>query len=401
MQPARLPWWMRALDGAHASVQSAGLQVVSLDPETMIRAAAKRVGAPPIEDPRLRQRLGRLCRSIEQDANLNLFGRISMRRHLVDALVTRMRVDQLERERPDVFDTKLRDPVIVVGLPRSGTTFLHRLLHADPVARAFPIWELRQPIPGPGPDRRRETFVEELKQVKRLIPDIDIKHRIDVDEPEECMFFCDPSLISLSFWVDATCFDYLENFASRDHTDAYQTYRKILQYFQSEQPSRRLTLKAPAHTGNVEALKRAVPEAHLVQTHRDPVKVAPSMCSLLLSVQEMQAQQLDRRRTVETNLRILEYSVNRNHEQRARLNEPIFDIDYAELVADPFAAVRSIYEHFDLPWSSTVEEHLRAHIDDRPQHKYGKHEYSPADYGWTEDQLARRFSDYRERWGFA
>jgi hypothetical protein len=217
-------------------------------------------GEPDFEEP-----LAILCRSAEEDARLSLLGRMAVRDQITRALVTRLRRIDLRRKNPGIFSAPLTAPLIVLA-SRSGTTLLHRLLALASDARAIPMWQLQQPIAPPGPDRRREEAIAQVARIKKVAPELDAKHHIDADEPEECVFLLDSSLMSPSFWMFAPVYGYLSWLLDRDSHAAYRVYREHLQIFQAETPDLRLTLKAPAHTAGLEALLAAIPEAMIVQT---------------------------------------------------------------------------------------------------------------------------------------
>jgi hypothetical protein len=233
--------------------------------------------------------------------------------------------------------------------------------------------------------------------LKAVARQLDAKHFVGTDEPEECMFLFDSTMVSISFWMFAPVFSYLRWYLRQDQSHPYRAYREHLQLFQDEAPHRRLTLKAPLHTGNLDALFGALPEALVIQTHRDPVPIVASVNSLFYTFHSVISDHVDLRRMAATNAELLAGSITDNLQARERWRDRILDVRYKDLLADPITTVRLIHDRFDLGWSHGYEEHLRRHLADRPQHRHGVHTYAAEEFGLTDELVAARFKEYRER----
>jgi hypothetical protein len=286
----------------------------------------------------------------------------------------------------------------VIGLPRSGTTFLHRLLALAPEARALRYFEVRHPIAAPDHDDRHERARREHRGMAWLAPGLDAKHFSGPDEAEECLFLFDSSFVSSSFWVAAPAYGYLDWYLEQDQRAAYQQYREHLQIFQVEQPSRRLTLKAPVHTANLGPLLEAIPNVKLVQLHRDPARSLNSVNSLFYTLHHAVTDQVDRQRLGRANLELLARGIDRNLAARQGLPEgAVLDVYYDDLVTDPLGVVRKIREHHGLSFDDDYASRLRAFVAGNPQHKHGQHRYSADDFGLYDRQIRQRFAEYLER----
>ncbi len=334
-----------------------------------------------------------LCHSIEADAGLSLAGRIAFRDYIVRTLVNRLRYVRARDCEPEVRRVPLVPPIIVIGLPRSGTTFLHHLLACDPGSRPLRLWELMEPIAGPGPDHRRQRTSKVLARARWMDRTLDAKHHFDADNPEECVLLLDPTLASASFWVFAPVHRYLKWLREQDLHRSYEVYRWYLQWFQRETPTQRLVLKAPAHTAAVDALLHAIPNARLVQTHRDPAAVVPSANSLVHSLHALVSEGLDVERMGKSNLEHLEHLVATSEQARARSGGWV-DVRYADLVADPIACVRRIYDHLELVVSDEMVEGMQRHLAARPKDKFGQHAYSARGVGPSDAWVRERFAEY-------
>lgn len=396
--PPELPLRIRTLNRLGHWLRRAGVRIAPFEPDALRRIAMRRSGLSDFdEDARFTEALTVLCRSVEQDAALSLAGRIGIRDYVIHALVNRLRYVHARAVEPEVAEIELEPPIIVVGLPRSGTTLLHHMLALDPRARSLLFWELMEPIPGPGPDRRRDTLARTLADIKRMDGAIDGKHHFDVDNPEECMLLLDATLMSVSFWVFAPVHEYLAWLRHQDQREAYQVYRWYLQRFQRDSPGRRLVLKAPAHTAALEALLHAVPNARLVQTHRDPAEVVPSLHSLIFSMHAMVSDAVDVERMSQGNVAHIEHLIATAEAARAAGHSWV-DVSYEAMVRDPVACVRRIYRDLDLPLSDELIERMMQFVAGRPKGKFGEHRYAAEDFSTTASDLRERFAHYHRKY---
>ncbi|MDP3936902.1 MAG: sulfotransferase [Deltaproteobacteria bacterium] len=398
LEPVLHPLPSRIINGIGAGLRAGGLHPLSFAPGKFKKRATRMIGLRDFGEADFEEGLSVLCESVERDAGLLLTGRLAYRDLITNSLVTRLLRIEARQRRPAVFKLPLVPPLIVLGLPRSGTTLLHRLLSLSEDARSPALWEMQQPIPPPGADERREMSLREVKRFKKVAPDIDAKHHVDVDEPEEEIFLFDSSFWSFSFWVMAPVYGYLDWYLRRDPLPGYRVYREHLQLLQETSPGKRLTLKAPAHTGHIEALIETVPEAMIVQTHRDPVKITSSINSLMYTLQSYLTESLDVKRAAAANTGMFVQFVERNMASRRTIPEGrILDIRYRDLTADPVGTVKRIYDHFGLKFDESFESRMRKWMAERPQHKFGKHEYAAEDFGMTDAQISEQFKDYVER----
>lgn len=375
---------------------------LALSPEEFCAQARRLSGLDDFGPDDFRPGLERLHGSYTNDSVLNHVGSAAVSAHITMALVTRLRLVRLHEDRPGIFRQPLNEPLIVTGLPRSGTTFLHQLLCQLPDARWLPTWETREPIADSNADRRREHHARHLNLMRTFAPELEDKHPVVLDAPDECMYLLDPSFVSPSFSMNAPTWTYSSWLLDQDQRRPYGIYRELLQVIQATAPERRLILKSPGHVGMIEPLLAAVPEARIVQTHRDPMTIVPSMCSVLESSHRICSDGVERvlggRRTLDH----LARQCQRNMDQRRRLGAPpVVDVRFEELIREPLAAARAIHDRFGWQWTPDVEARLSAWIAKGPPRQVGRHRYSLEDYGLGADEIATRFADYRAAWGYA
>jgi hypothetical protein len=224
---------------------------------------------------------------------------------------------------------------------------------------------------------------------------MDAMHYLRADTPEECIVALGLTFNSLIFFTLLPVYGYLEWYLEQEGArQKYREYRWLLQVFQSQEPERRLTLKAPAHVGDLEALVQAVPEALVIQTHRDPVTCVSSVFSLLYTFHLAVANEIDLPRATSLALRAYEGWLGRNLAFRAAYPGVIYDVFYDSLVSDPVGTVQGIYAHFDLPWTDAYASDLQEFVQRNPKNKHGTHRYSAPDFGVTEAEIAKRLGFY-------
>jgi hypothetical protein len=379
-----------------AAVRKLGVPVARLSATALQQAAAEEVGSIDFGNGYFREGLRVLVDAIEDDAAIHMAGRLHLRSLLVRELVTRLRLQQARRRDPELERGPKLAPLVVCGLPRSGTTFLHRLLAEHESARPLPLWELMEPLPGPGPDRRFATAKSRMERLSALVPDaLDPQHLIRAELPDECGHLFKHTFFSSIYW-QAPLHRYLEHYLRADPGPAYRDYRAALAVL--DRPGRRLVLKDPFHARHLSSLLEVLPAANVVMIHRDPVEVVPSFHKLTLSVHRVFSDEVDVRRTVELNTRWLCDLAQRSLDARPSIApERIVDVGYRELVADPVAVVARIHERFGLPLDTPTRARLDRYVAAHPQRQYGANPYRIEDYDQRPEVLAERFSAYRAR----
>jgi Sulfotransferase family len=396
-----LPLRLRVLNTVGKHLGAARLPVAALDEEALVQAAVKATGLTEFGNGYYREGLLRLLESVEDDAALHLSGQLAYRETIVGSLINRLLLTEACRLNPETFRRPLKSPIIVLGLPRSGTTFLHRLLAMDPAHRAVPWWELARPLPGTDSDeksdRRRQVFQKKLHRLQKITPDLDRKHYTRVDTPEECIWLLASTFLSPLFWALAPVYGYLDWYKNQDRLQAYYEYRLLLQVLQAADPTRRLVLKSSTHTGAVDTLLQTVPGSLLIQTHRNPVETSASLASLFYSLHSRMTERLDVRRMTEAILSFHEHQIARNLEARDAHLGALFDVYYDRLIADPLGTVRTIYDHYGLAWTEEFAERLNNYLQQNPRGKHGAHLYAPENFGQTGEAISERFAAYIER----
>lgn len=371
---------------------------VNIDANAVIDSVNELAGnASPrgqLERPEWEEGLRRYAAAVAK-APVHLFGALHVRNFIKRSVAQRV---YLNRERHRLKGLS-QSPLVVCGLPRSGTTFLHRLLAEAAQTRALPLWELADPIrPSSGPDRRLEK-ARRRNALMRKFPafDMDAIHHVRPELPDECSHLFKGSFRSAIQW-QVPAYEWLDWHMTVPAWDAYRDWRDWLALL--EVAGLRYVLKDPYHVRHLRELFAVVPDAMVVRTHRDPLETLPSWHKLILNVQAILCERLDVPRIVEATTR-WELSLTTaaltlgDGVPKAR----VYDLDYRRLIADPVDAVRAIHEHFGLDWGEELQARIERYARENTQRKFGENHYSIEEFGQSEADLKRRFAPYREAFG--
>jgi Sulfotransferase family len=343
--------------------------------------------------------LGVLLESYARDAGLTPLGRKAARVGLRGALAARLVTEAGWAAHPEHAAVPIERPIFVTGLPRSGTTALHRLLTADPAHQGLELWLAEVPQPRPPRDTWAANPVFQGIQAGYARhhvehPEFMGVHYIAADTVEECWQLLRQTMRSVAFECLAHLPTYSSWLAGQDWTGPYLRHRRTLQLIGLHDTGRRWVLKNPSHLFALDALLAAYPDALIVQTHRDPRAVIGSMCSLAAQATEgwsttfltdvIGADQLE---LWARGLR--EFAAARARHDPARF----FDVDYADFTADPVGTVESVYARFGLPYSGAAADAVRAlHAAAAAGSALPGHRYALPDFGLTPGQVDERFS---------
>jgi hypothetical protein len=333
--------------------------------------------------------------------------RHSFRRQIVHFLNQRLRWRDDERRSPEILDERIEAPLMIVGLPRTGTTLTHDLLALDPGARAPRNWEYAAPWPAP----EVATFTTDPRIAKvqaswdaQLAASPELAHMLPIDAnmPSECndsmMFhFAGPN-----YWAWFRVPEHRRWTEEQTAPGLYGTHKRILQELQWKGPRGRWTLKSPGFIGDLDAIIDTYPDATLVWTHRDPATTIASLSSLVAALQNaLLGEYPDPVELGKSTRELWVACLKRGMAARKdpRVAKAIIDIPYRELVKDKVGATRRIHEHVGLEFT---DEH-RKRIDDlevaQPSSQFAKHSYSPEDFGVDVDSLREELAEYYAEYG--
>lgn len=406
LEKPRRPLPIAIFNGLGRSLARVGLRS-SLDPDTLVAEARRKTGLQDFgrgsESEWFREPLRVLTDSLEHEAKLTPLGRMIQRGRLVSALSTRLRAAALLREHPEILDVELGPVLVIAGLQRTGTTMLHRLIASDPDTRSLLSWEALNPLPLPGEAPGRPTArVRQARIAERglayLAPDFFAIHPVEHDAPEEDVLLLD--LCFMSQAPEATLYvpTYAAWLEKQDHRPAYAYLRQMMQILLWLQPARHWVLKSPHHMEYLGVLLEVLPEARIIQTHRDPLKTLASFCSMVSHARGVFSDDVDPHEVARHWLRKVRLLIERAIEARERFGEEHFiDVSYYDLLADPIAELARIYEFAGIPFPDRARQAAQQARARNVQHKYGRHHYRLEDFGLSPEIIECELGFYRER----
>lgn len=401
--PERPEWLARIIDECRYMDPAA---IVPLDAQNLIATAMQRTGLADFGSDDWREPFDILTRSLDNEAELHLFGRIMTRNELINLLEVRLRVEETYRLHPEIEDEVIDAPVFITGLGRSGTSILFELLSQDGQFGVPSSWEAMFPCPPPEAatyrsDPRADVAHQLLTQWGRAAPPWQAMHESGGWIPAECVAVYEASFRSDNMPSKAPAGEYAAWLASADMKPALQYYARLLKLLQWRNPRKHWLLKSPSHLSYLPTLFDVFPDARVIVTHRDPIKANASITNMLATLFWM-------RSTKPFNVSEFEALMTPDG-VAARLNRLIDWIDagdvpasrisaslYADLINDPEQAVATLYKRVGLTLDDKASEAVRSYIAHKPRHKFGVHTY---DTGTEADIIRQRdlFRRYQDR----
>lgn len=374
---------------------------VSLSESSLLEAAERSTGLLDLGDPSFREPFRRLLGSLEDEARLSPVGRFIVRERLVSTLANRMRIEEAIRENPGITEDRVTSPIVVVGLQRTGTTLLHRLLASDRRIRALASWEALSParLAPPGkPDPRVANAELAERSLKYLAPDFFAVHPVEAGAPEEDVLLLDLSFRSTVPEATLRVPSYARWLEDQDQTPAYRMLERALQVLQAQRMADRWVLKTPHHLEWLDVLLSVFPDALVVWTHREPAETVASFCSMVAHGRGVFSDHVDPQEIGRDWSRKVRRMVERAMAARAAAGERYFvDVRYEDLVRDPLAQVRRVYERAGMPWTRDAEVSMKDLLRVQTKDRFGEHRYRLEDFGLERGQIERDLAAYRER----
>ncbi len=353
--------------------------------------------------------LAMLASPRQDRAALTFLGRMALKHLLLERLAARLCVQRFVQDNPGVQAAAVARPIIVVGLPRTGTSLLQQLLSQDPCCRPMLGWythDLRPPpATSPAADKSRcKDLRRRLWLIYQAVPDLRSIHDATAGGADECLPLLMNSFMTAALGLLADEDEYCTWLRGQAMQRAYEYYRLQLQILQWRLPRGHWVLKSPAHLPHLDVLAGTFPDAAIVQLHRDPLKVVPSMLSMryktLAAFNRLAPACLPG--MIAESLENMHWMISKAMRDREQAGAGRFtDVSYADLIRDPLAVVRGVYDRFGYAWSRQYEERLRAWIARAARRRRPLHKYALDQFGLDAPQLEERFGAYCSRFAIA
>ncbi len=377
--------------------------------QRLIAAARARTGLDEFGEMSVSEPLQLLLDATVREASLGVVGRVALKWDVLRFLTNLLRLREACRLEPDIGNEPIAAPIFITGMPRSGTTFLHRMMLCDPANRAPLVFETIFPCPDAagwrGRGGREARVARQLRTFEWLAPEFHDLHRLTPRSPQECTEILAHSFRSLRFdttyripsyrrWLDGE---------GGQHAPAYVLHKLFLQYLQhGESPGkpRRWVLKCPDHLFAMACLKAVYPDARIVFVHRDPLKVLLSVARLTEVLRRPFSRRVDPMEIGrQESARWLEGAERMMAESRKDRASAIRHVHYLDLIADPAATVAEVYRHFDLALPDGAREAIRRTDQAEPNGGYGRRPYRFDAHGLNAEAEREKFRPYMARFG--
>ncbi len=379
---------------------------VDLSVAAVLSAAVERTGLEDFGPPDFHERLALWLEEIDQDPERTGLGRLGVYGDCTRYAANRLRIRDLLKRHPEIQDVEIRQPLIVVGLPRSGTTHLVNLIAADQRLRSMPLWECQEPVPDPrerpgpdGVDPRYRRCAEAWEQFRSTAPLIASMHPMEPDHIHEELELLLPDFTSYNQEWIARVPRWRDYYLSHDQTEHYGYLKSALKILQWYRPRDHWVLKSPQHLEQLGPLLKTFPDATIIVTHRDPVSVVQSTITMLTYGARMNYTKsrpewyleywTDRIR------KLLEASVR---DRDLLPSDRTVDVLFHEFMADDMATVERIYDVAGLSMTHEARAQIRAYVRDHPRGKEGQVVYDlRADFGVEPALVRESFGFYMDR----
>jgi Sulfotransferase family len=406
--PKPRPQWVTELNAFGRQLGSPAA-LVSLDEASLIEAARTATGLDDFGDDGWREGYDVFLAALEHEADLNLLGRIMARDEIVRALVNRLEVHATLAEHPEILDERIESPVLVVGTGRSGTSILHELLAQDPAHRVARTWELLHPCPPPEratytTDARIAAADQEYTFWHLVAPEYQTMHENGGDVPNEDPLIDQLEFVSDHFMGSYPVPSYSRWLARADLEPVFRAHRRFLQLLQCRCPAGRWVLKSPSYLAKLPRFFAEYPDAYVILTHRDPLKVLPSLVSIMATLRWMHSDTVNVDAVVKTAVSGTAIAMDYVMQWRSDGTLPddrIIDVRFDDLVGDPWPTMHRVYDRIGSALTDDTEARMRAYLDARPRERHGRHDYEFTDTGLDLAATRERFAKYQAQYGIS
>ena len=376
-----------------------------LNVNNILNAAMQNTRLRAIGNPMFMQGFEVLIKSINEEADLNTIGIQSQEYRLTGILSNMLRIEAALKQYPEILDEKIIAPVVIVGLPRTGSTMTHRLLASDPRHTAMIWWEGRYPAMLENEDRGNPTErialgKAEVDAVVAASPEALKIHPWDYKGADEEILLLEHTFFSTvpeSFMRLPTYSKWIEE---QDHIHAYKQLKIMLQYLQWQNPgreSKKWILKSPHHLGFIDKLLDVFPDSKVIQTHRDPQKTVPSFCSMCANLFEPLTNTYDKNMIGSHWANKLATVLNHTMQVSNANPKNFLNLEFINMIKDPIAEMTAVYKFINEDFNDQAENAMKAWKEEN-QHEMGAHLYSLEEFGLESSFIDTNFKKYIDQY---
>ncbi len=377
------------------------------DRDTFLFAAQEEAGLSDFGDTWFFEHIDALIPELNRTARLSEAGTFGAHAMIQSSLVRRLRHIDLLKRHPEILDEEVKVRAVLTGLPRTGSTMLHRMLASAPELTGVKWYEAQNYVPFEGesrgmPEPRRESAKGILAYMLEAIPELMSIHPMSIDQPDEEVIILgqlfSSSMIESTYFVPG----YARWLSTQDARPAYDDLITILKSLQWQDPSRKgkeWVLKTPGHLMALDTVLDVFPDATIVMTHRDPVSTVPSYCSMEASLYKLGSDQISNDDIGRFWMARLGEWLDHFMTVRERAGDDRFvDIDYRKQIQDPIGQASRVLEATGIPMSKDIRDGMEDWIEANRREHRAPHKYSMGDFGLSEEQISDKFRDYRKQY---
>ncbi|HIG68801.1 MAG TPA: sulfotransferase [Myxococcales bacterium] len=384
---------------------------LSLDRDSILDEAMRTAGSSDFGDKAFREPFERLVAALDGEAKLNAVGRGMQRARIVGLIVNRLRTEAYIARHPEILDEEICEPIVIVGLPRTGTTMLHRMIAADPENYSLLWWESRNPAPFAAPEdwlgskERDPRILDAEAEVAAMLegaPDLMAMHPLEAEGPDEEIMLLEHAFFSTNpeAFVNVAEFGAWQD--DQDQTSGYRYLERLLKFLQWQKKqrgevARRWVLKSPHHLGFMDLLFKVFPDARVIQTHRDPAQTIPSLASLIQAIRAMGSDDADPHVTGQQWSDRMSRAMSRCMKVREKHQDQFIDVFFADVLKDPLTEIRKSYEFAGWKLTDAAIDSMKTWAVDNSRDKREAHHYTLEEFGLTQAGIERDFAAYRDR----
>jgi Sulfotransferase family len=347
-----------------------------------------------------REGLERTVAGLNAEAGLNDLGRVIQHATISNALIQRLRIEETYRTHPEIGDEVVEGPVVVIGLPRTGTTALSQLVANDPQFRSLRVWESQACTPPPEAatqhsDPRIAAAAEGIAMIDSMFPEFKTMLSSEPEAATECQDLMGMSFRTYHFDGVVRVPSYVEWLLQCDMRETYAYHKRVLKLLQWHCKPNLWHLRTPVHMFALDAFVTEYPDAKFLWSHRDPARVLGSVCSLIQYVRSWSSDRHDPEELGAEQLAWWALGMKRAMDFRKQFGDDRFvDVSFADLQNDSVNTVANSYEQLGLAFGDAARTKVQQWADGhKPGHR-GAHNYELTDFGLTNAQVHEAFAEY-------
>jgi hypothetical protein len=403
--PPERPAWVRRINEEGDCMNISA--VVPLDENSLLESARRATGLSDFGDDDWREPFQIYINSLEREADFNLLGRLRTRSEILYLLEARLRIEDTYKRYPEIEREQITQPIIIVGQGRSGTSYLHNILGANPEYGALTYWEAMFPCPPPEKatyrtDPRIAKAHKLITQYNRVTPTMTSMHEFAAHLPQECT-----AIMAINFmaptWLDCLgqAPTYQAYIAKQDMEPAFRYHRRVLKLLQWKNPRKHWVLKDVKNLDYLDTIMKVYPDACITWPHRDPVRAQASTISILGTIQwartdhPFKGGSYEYVTDVDLSAARLDAVIDKLEAGVVPLNQ-VYHLHYRDLVTDPMATVAALHRHFGIPLSDEGRAGMAKYIAEHPRDSRPAHRFSIGSPDTVESarKAYQRYQDY-------